>query len=152
MKTIKGGHLYQLGTKARGNLQFLQFIEKILNPATNKYELVKDGTTNEEMFEVLIDRLELMNIKLPCEENREILNNLREALMWQNKRAERMEKARAESYKRVDIIDNNSPDMNVSSLFIPPVIVEKASASVKVNEEVNYTVDGLDNDVKPETE
>lgn len=88
MKTIKAGLLYELGSYARGNDQKIQFMER--KKVDGKWEMVNDGTTNAEVLEMMIDRLVIMNERLPCEENREILNNLREALMWQNKRQERM--------------------------------------------------------------
>jgi hypothetical protein len=94
MKTIKAGHLYELGSFAKGNNQRIQFIERKL--VDGKWEMVNDGTTNEEVLEMLIDRLSIMDAKLPCEENREILSNLTEALEWQKKRASRIAKEKAE--------------------------------------------------------
>lgn len=50
--------------------QYLEF-----GPAAN-------GTTNEEVIEVLIHRLRWLNQKLPCRENSLALTKLEEALHW----------------------------------------------------------------------
>ena len=91
MKVLKEGHLYELANfenkEAKG--QEIQFIEKG-NLSDNSISLVtiNDGTTNEEVIEVLIDRLQYLNGKFPCRENSIAITKLEEALMWLNKRTE----------------------------------------------------------------
>ena len=71
--------------------QTLQFIEKMpvnQNPEKVNFglETVNNGTTNEEVLAVLIDRLQFLNGKFPCRENSIALTKLDEALLWLNKR------------------------------------------------------------------
>lgn len=44
------------------------------------------GTTNEEVIEMLLDRLREQNKRVPCRENSIALTKLEEALMWLDKR------------------------------------------------------------------
>lgn len=90
MKTITPGHKYELANfeKNISELnQTIQFIEKIPNIVdSTKLDTVNDGTTNEELLEVLIDRLQYLNNKFPCRENSIVITKLEESLMWLNKR------------------------------------------------------------------
>lgn len=52
-------------------------------------ELVYDGTTNEEMLDVLINRLNYLDGKFPCEENKQALANLKSGLAWLNERTKK---------------------------------------------------------------
>lgn len=121
MKILTPGHRYQLDNfepaLAAGNdaevspdgkvrsFQEIQFIEKGLAPAPEltmenaKSPLpepgtmvtINNGTTNEEVLAVLIDRLQFLNGKFPCRENSIVLTHLETALLWLNKRtADRM--------------------------------------------------------------
>jgi hypothetical protein len=93
MKIIKPGHLYELDSFDGTNPQQLQFIEKE-NKTTfiefyngegyNRDELVtvQDGTTNEEVIKVLIDRLQGLSKALPSRETSIAITKLEEALMW----------------------------------------------------------------------
>jgi hypothetical protein len=45
-----------------------------------------DGVTNEEVIRVLIHRLEKLNEKFFCPENSFTIDNLRNALMWLDRR------------------------------------------------------------------
>jgi predicted metal-dependent hydrolase len=44
------------------------------------------GTTNEEVLAMLIDRLYWLQKKLSCRENAIVITKLEEALMWLNRR------------------------------------------------------------------
>lgn len=81
MEVLQTGHNYRL---AAGNQ--LVFLKKEQNPATGVFELVQDGTTNEEVLDVLIDRVRTLNAKLPCRENSLAITKLEEALHWLNAR------------------------------------------------------------------
>ena len=86
MKVIVAGHQYELqnasGSRIIGTLFF---IHKKLGE-NGKLELVKDGTTTEEVLSVLIDRIEYLQTKLPCKENEGALASLRQALKFLNQR------------------------------------------------------------------
>lgn len=88
MKTITPGHLYELenfeNKSAPG--QRLQFIEKAPRPDGSGFSTVNDGTTNEEVLKVLIDRLKTLGAKLPSKENAMAVTKCEEALMWLEKR------------------------------------------------------------------
>ncbi len=43
---------------------------------------VNDGTTNEELIIILVDRLSFLNKKFPCKENACAITKLEEALHW----------------------------------------------------------------------
>lgn len=88
MKNLTPGHRYvaqNFENPAHG--QTIQFIEKRPNTDTpTKLDTINDGTTNEELLLVLIDRLQYLNGKFPCRENALVITKLEESLMWLNKR------------------------------------------------------------------
>lgn len=91
MKSIVEGHLYELANfedKLQEG-QKLQFIHKELlkNKDGDKIlSTVSDGTTNEEVLAVLIDRMNYLNSKFPCRENAIAITHLDTALLWLEKR------------------------------------------------------------------
>ena len=90
MHIITTGHKYELASFEGGPAQTLQFIEKQTrlteNPDGTELVTVNDGTTNEEVLRVLIDRLQYLNGKFPCRENAIVITKLEESLMWLEKR------------------------------------------------------------------
>ena len=66
--------------------QTLQFIEKTPIEGTTELETINDGTTNEEVLEMLIDRMNYLQNKFSCRENAIVITKLEESLMWLNKR------------------------------------------------------------------
>lgn len=105
MKVKVEGHTYELvnfeNKDAEG--QTLQFIHKEpINPPSklpqarlstsprpqisSELKTISDGTTNEEVLEVLIDRMNYLQGKFPCRENAIVITKLEESLMWLNKR------------------------------------------------------------------
>ncbi len=98
MKVITVGHKYELDHFENFGLpglpvQTLQFIEKERitkepgsDAVVDKLVTINDGTTNEEVLRVLIDRLQYLNGKFPCRENAIVITKLEESLMWLNKR------------------------------------------------------------------
>ena len=67
--------------------QIIQFIEK--SPSAEGGGLlvtINDGTTNEEVLRVLIDRMNSMQAKFPCRENAIVTTHLETALLWLEKR------------------------------------------------------------------
>lgn len=89
MQVITAGHKYELASFEGGEPQVLQFIEKSPTaPGSTELNTVNDGTTNEEVLAMLIDRLQHLNGKFPCRENSLVITKLEESLMWLNKRTE----------------------------------------------------------------
>jgi len=94
MKVLTEGHKYVLENfEEPGNPgQTLQFIQKEPldeedpNHEPGKLRTVEDGTTNEEVLEMLIDRMQNLQSKFPCRENAIVITKLEESLMWLNKR------------------------------------------------------------------
>ena len=87
MKNITKGHLYELDNMEGGEPQHLQFIHKEPTPDKNEpLQLITNGTTNEEVLRVLIDRLYFLQGKMSCRENSLVITKLEEALMWLEKR------------------------------------------------------------------
>ena len=67
------------GTK----FQTVEFIEKVpVSEGSTSLVTVNDGTTNEEVLAMLIDRLTIMNAKVPSRETSLALTKLEEALSW----------------------------------------------------------------------
>lgn len=90
MKALTPGHLYELGNFENKEQpgQKLQFIEKMPAPGIPDGTLatVNDGTTNEEVLAVLIDRIKVLNEKFPCKENAVALTHIETGLLWLEKR------------------------------------------------------------------
>lgn len=97
MKVLNEGHYYELENfdKLHEVGQKLQFIHKDTDPSgigvggdgTSLYTIA-DGTTNEEVLEMLIDRMKYLQAKFPCRENAIVITKLEESLMWLNKRTQ----------------------------------------------------------------
>lgn len=93
MITKDEGHKYELQHYGNeGGTESLTFIKKTPNTATNELLTEYDGTTNEEVLRVLIDRLQYLQTKFPCRENSIVITKLEESLMWLDKRATDREK------------------------------------------------------------
>lgn len=86
MKTLTIGHKYELADMEGEGHQVLQFIEKKQDFATQRFVTANNGTTNEEVLAVLIDRMNYLQAKAPCRENAIVITKLEECLMWLNKR------------------------------------------------------------------
>lgn len=102
MKIVTPGHKYNLANFENVESgQFIQFIEKIpAGVGSTELITVNDGTTNEEVLKMLIDRMQHLNTKFPCKENALVITKLEESLMWLEKRtADR--KARAVEGKQI---------------------------------------------------
>lgn len=89
MKTLVAGHTYELpnfqNKDAAG--QILQFIHKEpVEEGSSELTTIADGTTNEDVMEVLINRLEFLQSKFPCKENACAITHIQEAKMWLEKR------------------------------------------------------------------
>lgn len=116
MKVLKEGHRYQLtGFENTENTQEVQFIEKVpvnkdehpeyweggKTPEEGTLHTVNDGTTNEEVLEVLIDRMKYLQGKFPCRENVIVITRLKESLMWLEKRTADRKKRNVEGRRLV---------------------------------------------------
>lgn len=89
MKVITPGHRYELANfdnpDAQG--QIIQFIEKVpVEPDSAILETISDGTTNEDVLTVLIDRLMFLNGKVPSRDTSLAITNLEIARFWLEKR------------------------------------------------------------------
>lgn len=87
MKVVTPGHAYQLANfEIVNSYQELKFINKRPVGTDGKMETVHDGTTNEEVLEALINRMQHLQDKFPCDENATVIVNLKESLDLLNKR------------------------------------------------------------------
>lgn len=84
MTPIIPGHKYSLANMDGSPEQVLTFIRK--EPRDGVFATVEDGTTNEEVLKVLIDRIQALNAKAACRENATCLTHLETALLWLEKR------------------------------------------------------------------
>lgn len=89
MKVLTPGHEYELDyfeNKDRPG-QVIQFIEKVpIMPGSPELMTVNDGTTNEDLLRVLIDRMNSMQAKFPCRENAIATTHFETGLLWLEKR------------------------------------------------------------------
>ena len=91
MKVLTPGHRYLLDNfESNENPQnIIQFIQKEpVSEGSTELVTVSDGTTNEEVLRMLIDRIGSIQAKFPCRENAIVITKLEESLMWLNKRTE----------------------------------------------------------------
>ena len=91
MKINTPGHQYEMSNFENKDQpgQILQFIHKEpKEEGSTELITISDGTTNEEVFEVLIDRMNFLQSKFPCRENALVITKLEESLMWLNKRTQ----------------------------------------------------------------
>jgi hypothetical protein len=92
MKVLTEGHKYELANfeNKEDAGQSLQFIQKEPTKAADAVagtlDTISDGTTNEEVLEMLIDRMNYLQGKFPCKENACCITHLQEGLMWLEKR------------------------------------------------------------------
>lgn len=85
MQVITEGHKYALDSFEGGLPQILQFIEKIPGEE-GALTTVNDGTTNEEVLKVLINRMQSLQAKFPCRENAIATTHFETGLLWLEKR------------------------------------------------------------------
>ncbi len=83
MKILTAGHKYELANFEQPETpgQVIQFIEKAANE-DGTLTTVSDGTTNEELLQVLLDRMNYLQSKFPCPENAFAIANIFQALTW----------------------------------------------------------------------
>ena len=89
MKVIIEGHRYEVANHEGSAPQIIQFIHKELDPVQSepgKLLTINDGTSNEELLNVLIDRIQYLQRQFPCRENAIVITKLEESLMWLEKR------------------------------------------------------------------
>ena len=86
MNVLDIGHRYELENfEAKDKPgQVLQFIKKTpkADGAPGELVTVDDGTTNEEVIRVLVDRMNSLQAKFPCRENAIATTHLETALLW----------------------------------------------------------------------
>lgn len=104
MKCLDDCHVYLLDTMMDREVegidedQWKKNLAPSLTPSGSKviirfYEIRSNGirvngTTNEEVLEVLIHRVKELNKKFPCDENEMAIRNLEGALVWLNLRTQ----------------------------------------------------------------
>lgn len=88
MKILTPGHKYVLANfESKDNGQTIQFIEKVpASEGSTELKTINDGTTNEEVLAVLVDRLNSMQAKFPCRENAIATTHVETAILWLEKR------------------------------------------------------------------
>lgn len=90
MKVITEGHKYELmcfdPPQSGNDIQNIQFIEKVSIDDKGTLKTLNNGTTNEEVLEMLINRMKYLQNKFPCKENAIVITKLEESLMWLEQR------------------------------------------------------------------
>lgn len=86
MRVIDPGHIYMVAN-FESDSQLIQFIKKEKD-AEGNLTTVYDGTTNEELIEVLMDRLAYLNGKMHHDSNISAIGHLGHALGYLRSRTE----------------------------------------------------------------
>lgn len=89
MKALIPGHTYELANVDKPDEQgeIIQFIHKEpVSEGSTELKLVSDGTTNEEVLGVLIDRMKFLQDAFPCRENAVVIARLTQALAQLHRR------------------------------------------------------------------
>ena len=90
MKIIEEGYHYQLESfKKCPNPEIVNDVVFVRMDETGSYH---NGTTNEEVLAMMINRMKFLSAKLPCREASLAITKLEEALMWLNYRTANREK------------------------------------------------------------
>jgi hypothetical protein len=85
MQVLDIGHRYELENfEAKDQPgQVIQFIKKTpVTEGSPEFLTVNDGTTNEEVIRMLVDRMNHLQHKFPCRENAIATTHLETALLW----------------------------------------------------------------------
>lgn len=81
IKVVDEGHHYTLQNHEAATEQDVFFIKKEpVAEGSTEIKLVQEGTTNEAVLQMLINRLQVLNEKFPSEYNDTALNHLESAL------------------------------------------------------------------------
>lgn len=93
VQVIKPGHSYRLFNHESAESQELHFIQKIASGVENEMTTVQEGTTNEAVLAMLIDRMTFLNATMHSAYNDEAINHLHQAFYALGKRTmERIER------------------------------------------------------------
>lgn len=89
-QTVERGYVYEL-LNVDGGSQTIRFIQKApVSPGSTELETVMNGTTNEAVIFVAIDRLQFLDGLMPSEYNKDAIQHLEAALLaLQNRTADR---------------------------------------------------------------
>lgn len=74
--TVDAGHKYELKNHSSEETQTIQFIKKTFDEKTGEQDSQTDGTTNEAVISMLIDRLQTLNEKFPSKFNEDAIKHL----------------------------------------------------------------------------
>lgn len=80
VNVVEDGHIYDLlPLEAGGDVQRIKFIKKT-RLSDGELATTVNGTTNEQVLQMMIDRMEYLNNKLYCFENTICIGHLKAAL------------------------------------------------------------------------
>lgn len=79
-ETIERGYIYELANSGEGS-QTLRFIKKVpTSPNHTTLDILEDGTTNEVVLAVIIDRLQFLDELVPSDFNKDAIMHVQAAL------------------------------------------------------------------------
>ena len=87
IKILEPGHVYELKNMEQmyegiDSYQQLNFIWKEQKtPDSKEMELIKNGTTNEAVLEMLIDRMEWLDGRFPSDYNKKVIDLLKQSVV-----------------------------------------------------------------------
>lgn len=87
MKVLEPGVSYELASHDGGAPQTLRFLKSgPVAAGSPALKTVTDGTTNEELLAVLLNRMYFLQAKSPCRENSIVITHLEDAENWLHRR------------------------------------------------------------------
>jgi hypothetical protein len=87
INVVVPGHTYICHNFENQHGQTIDFIRKEpKEQGSTELVTCMEGTTNEAITEMLIDRMQYLQSKFPCRENAIVITKLEECLMWLEKR------------------------------------------------------------------
>jgi hypothetical protein len=108
MRILKPGVVYELRNYSDSeNKMIVSFLEQHMGTVTTK------GTSNEEVFRMLLHRMQYLNTKYPSVENAQVILKLEECLMWLKKRSEKRQHALKRQASRVYASQTRSRDSEI---------------------------------------
>lgn len=110
MRIIEQGHIYALETK-EGNEQLLTFVKSLPEDSSSNH----DGVLCQEVIRALIDRVLDLNSQVPCHENIDIIERLRECLILFERRA--FSRTLAKSYAKTGLNVEELPTQKNGHFF-----------------------------------
>ncbi len=87
MKILEIGYKYKLDNfNQESESQVISFVRREIDSETGELKTFNNGITNEEVIFMLLNRINYLDNKLPCEENKQVIGLLKQISLTLHKR------------------------------------------------------------------